>query len=528
MEGKAVAILEVSQKQAFIFSSNKLKDNVANSAIIAWITSSEYFEEVCSRELFCKEKNLIYAGGGHTVLQFCNKDAAVDFVKKVTLQVKVDYPEVELFAKVLECGEEIKLHDLKELSKQLEVKKSERRAAFHQGSFGIEAVDSVTLNPEVVSINGKQKKKEMPEEEKKIERELGPEGDYIPAGKFENLGGSREESNFIAVVHIDGNGMGKRVANLRESLEQEEAEKGWGDVSGKLKEFSESIDQNFKDSYHDMVKDVQKRLESDKLSDLNLKEHCFPVRRIITAGDDICFVTEGRIGIECANLFIKHLNTKENSVDHKGYAACAGVAIVHQKYPFYRAYELAEMLCGNAKSYIATTGDADSGQEVSAIDWHIEFGELEDTIDEIRKDYEAEDGSRMELRPYIVSAPESFYEKDPARDYRKFQKLMKAMMGEGISFARGKMKNLRAYMHQGIEQTQYYLDNSGIGELGLLGNVGIYEKADLEKMFSGSGQNRKCYEKASDGKQHSLFYDAIELLDTYIALEEVGEETYED
>ena len=34
-----LTMLEVSQKQSYIFSSNKLKDNITNSAVIAWIMS---------------------------------------------------------------------------------------------------------------------------------------------------------------------------------------------------------------------------------------------------------------------------------------------------------------------------------------------------------------------------------------------------------------------------------------------------------------------------------------------------------
>ncbi len=30
---------------------------------------------------------------------------------------------------------------------------------------------------------------------------------------------------------------------------------------------------------------------------LNLKNRSFPVRKLILAGDDVCFVTEGRIGL---------------------------------------------------------------------------------------------------------------------------------------------------------------------------------------------------------------------------------------
>lgn len=40
-----LTILEVSQKQAYIFSSNKLKDNVTNSAVIAWVMDGDYFEK---------------------------------------------------------------------------------------------------------------------------------------------------------------------------------------------------------------------------------------------------------------------------------------------------------------------------------------------------------------------------------------------------------------------------------------------------------------------------------------------------
>ena len=35
------------------------------------------------------------------------------------------------------------------------------------------------------------------------------------------------------------------------------------------------------------------------------------------------------------------------------YTACAGVVMVSEKYPFYRAYQTSEQLCDNAKKYAA-------------------------------------------------------------------------------------------------------------------------------------------------------------------------------
>ena len=81
MEKKCLAILEVSQKQAFIFSSNKLQDNVINSAIIAWVTQPKFFEEVIAdRSIYSEEINFAYAGGGHAVLIFDTKEQAKEFV----------------------------------------------------------------------------------------------------------------------------------------------------------------------------------------------------------------------------------------------------------------------------------------------------------------------------------------------------------------------------------------------------------------------------------------------------------------
>ena len=59
--GRYLDIIEVSQKQAYIFSSNHLKDNVLNSATIAYITSSEYFTEVVKDEkMYSESKNMVY------------------------------------------------------------------------------------------------------------------------------------------------------------------------------------------------------------------------------------------------------------------------------------------------------------------------------------------------------------------------------------------------------------------------------------------------------------------------------------
>lgn len=485
MSVRALTILEISQKQAYIFASNKLKENITNSANIAWILSADYFsQKVADDSIFSEEKNLVYAGGGHTVLTFETKSQAVDFTKRITMQIHKEYPQIELFAKTLEYDEtKTPGENLKELTRQLEKKKSIRRAAFHQGSFGVEKMDgegNFCLNIEKVKI---------PQAEERIDQALSAEhAGYKRVYYFSELGGSKDKSNFIAVVHIDGNAMGKRVENLYRKNEDAD----WDTYRGKLKKFSESIDKDFKAAYKDMVDVVIKNMQANKLDKLDLKEKKFPVRRVITAGDDICFVAEGRIGIECAKEFIKALSKKQNAEDKEGYAACAGVAVIHQKYPFYRAYELAELLCSNAKRFAAELSADGSGKEVSAIDWHIEFGEMGDTLEEIRENYQIEgDGTEkgaLILRPYIIEAPEIIMKSMPDRQYEAFRAFEKRLQSNEIAYAKGKMKRLRNVLKQGKKETELFLRFNKIEELILR-------------------------------EEETMLFDAIELMDTFIPLE---------
>lgn len=68
-------ILEVSQKQAYIFGSTKLKDNIARSEEICRVTDAEYFYQaaLAGGISFDREKNVVYSGGGHTVLNLTMK-----------------------------------------------------------------------------------------------------------------------------------------------------------------------------------------------------------------------------------------------------------------------------------------------------------------------------------------------------------------------------------------------------------------------------------------------------------------------
>ncbi len=490
MANKVLTMLEVSQKQAYIFFSNKVQDNIVNSAVIIMVLENDFLEDVVAdKTIYDKNKNMVYSGGGHIVLEFRTKKQAVEFTKRVTRFVYENFEGLIIFAATIDYDKQISPGDnCRKLAAQLEMKKSLRFPIFHQGSFGIEETDTTTFLPQAECVNREEKEK-IRTKEKEMEEDRLPNG-YKPAYLFEKLGVSKYRSNFIAVVHIDGNAMGKRVESL--DIVSQDGRWDWNIYKKKIRKFSECIDSDFKSAYKEMEEDIATSKDNGRLDDLDLSENYFPVRKIIMAGDDICFVSEGRIGIECAVRFIEKLSKKKNSEDGAGYAACAGVAIVHQKYPFYKAYELSEKLCSNAKKYAASLSNDGSGKEICAIDWHIELGEIKDTLDEVRDDYKDVDGYTLTARPYFITST-SIEENEKVKEvksYAEFKEQMIALQKVDDGIARSKIKRLRGALKSGKRATEHFLD------FNKLRNIVIDDR--------------------------KLLFDIIELLDTYIALDTEG------
>ena len=99
MSERYLTMLDVSQKQSYIFSSNKLKDNVINSVVIDRIMKPEYFEKaVASEDIFSTKKNLVYSGGGHSILEFDSREKGVAFTRTVTAKIHRAYADIAVYA----------------------------------------------------------------------------------------------------------------------------------------------------------------------------------------------------------------------------------------------------------------------------------------------------------------------------------------------------------------------------------------------------------------------------------------------
>ena len=274
-------------------------------------------------------------------------------------------------------------------------------------------------------------------------------GDFEFCSELESLG-YKEGESYISVIHIDGNNMGVKFSNCRDMLER--------------KSLSLKVRKTVENAFAKLVKKIVSEYDSyaDVLDMRALKQgnkRLLPLRPIIIGGDDITFICPGRMGLQYAQAFIEAVNS-ENLLDDKLYdrivketgkqvnkklSCCTGVAIVPAKYPFFRAYELAEQLCDEAK----TLSRKDDG---NYLDFAILHGEKYGDIKLLRKEqYESANGN-LHYGPYNVLGKEN--DKQSVKGLLALSEKLAA-----DKMPRNKVKELRRVLHEDKHSMSIFLEN---------------------------------------------------------------------
>ena len=131
---------------------------------------------------------------------------------------------------------------------------------------------------------------------------------------------------------------------------------------------------------------------------LALEKNFLPIRPLIIGGDDVTFFCPANMAILFTKTLVEFLNaeTPEDSAEHltmefsRHMDACAGIAILPTKYPFFRGYELTEQLCDAAKKSMRELARKENWSEKeilrgsSWLDFAILHGEQSPTLEQIR------------------------------------------------------------------------------------------------------------------------------------------------
>lgn len=422
---KTAVFIDTMSIQKYIFSSNSLKENIGASYLV-----KKMFEELK------REYSYSYIGGGNALLYFEDKDSAVAAMREWSSKILRDYPGVKPVIVIEPNFDENNFTAMRtRIVRQSFLQKNQSVPVTSFVSFGFNAeCRSTGLSAEVFLEHDSEQGYISAESYSKIkaskeaDRELKAEFKEILQGKvfpneLEQLGGTKGENNHIAVVHIDGNDLGEKL----KSIESEED----------LKDFSKRLEKATKNAFIAML--GQLLSDWDEVTrDLKLNDNLLPLRPIIIGGDDITFVCDARLGLYLTYYFIKSFE-KQEICKEKNITACGGISIVKTKYPFYRAYQLAEELCSNAKKI-----RKEKNKEGSFIDFHISFGGLGGGLEDIRNEhYKALDNKKLYKRPYSIE------------DVEKFVSAMNELRDK---FPQSKIKKLREVLYEGETSTKEFIE----------------------------------------------------------------------
>lgn len=400
--------------QQYVFGSNKLKDNLGASYIVEHVY--KYLEEKVG--IKSNELDIGYIGGGNALFFTTSEKKAKEIVKEFTTEILWKFSGLSVAAAVK--GDFINEIDdyqsaIHKLFQALAENKGKHIPINTISSHGITdvcrfsslSVENIQVYPDgkIELMSSLTAAKRLSENEvlklgSALIKESKIPNIYQFADELDHLGQKKGEDSHIAVVHIDGNGFGKHFVN-KESVRE-------------TKELSEKVKKAVKTAFIHLLLSYSENEEKIKhlLGDYNYYNNILPIRPIILGGDDVTFVCHGKLGIWFAEKFMENFNS--NYIDDDSeipFSSCAGIAVVKTKYPFYRAYQLAEELCNSAKSrrkkFMEEKETTDGG---NWIDFQLAYSGLGNTLEEVRSlQYNNVAGFN---RPYKIEDSESEYSFD--------------------------------------------------------------------------------------------------------------------
>lgn len=473
--------------QSFIFETNKLKEIAGASQLIDNISSINWankddlseFEEYCKPFHKVERGNIVMSAAGNIKYKIDKEDDLKKIVKGFPKHIENYAPGVTISQAVVEIEDE---NDIQRAIDDLEVKlKAQRNVATMPIDIGFMGLERARRTGGVAYDREK--------EGKEIDRgiykktELREEDTFRLFKRFTDLDVNRknipfdlkeitkiaENNSWIAIIHADGNGLGKVLTNMSKTVSKENREKAF-------KTFSKLLDI--------ATEKAAKRAFAQVIHELKKNEK-YPIRPVVLGGDDLTVIIRADLAYDFTKAYLKAFEEettnefkvlKEYKVDIKGLAACAGIAYIKGSYPFHYGIHLAESLVKEAKDVARSDKIKQAKGRKHEIPSSIAFYKVQssftDELKEMKKrtHYAEQSEVSFDYGPYFMDDIDGYANVKELDDKLEVLQDFKSDKSKGIS----KLRQYISELYKDKSKAKFMMDR--ISNV----NAKFYEKLGLE------------------------------------------------
>ncbi len=411
---QALVLIETSGNQHYLYKTNKLKENVGASQITRMVGQ-------WAHDAAPDQQGVVLATSGKALIQVPTRQDGIALVRSVTRRALREAPGLQVTGAVVDLGDDPadaldKVHkrfnanrDAMGLIRAPVLPWTQPCATSGSPATGWESTGDQRHALSAESIAKQQAARDW---SRYIESRLKFQGadlggqQFFIAHDIDRLQRFFDDTQWLGVVHADGNGLGQIFLDLATHLGNlPNSGKPKPRVFEAMKAISDELQGATERAFYAACEHIH-WLGASRAYQAPLRRHgakCIyvPVIPLVLAGDDLTVLVEGEYALPFAKTFLRAFEEEtakcetiarvaKVALGAPRLSAAAGVALVKHHFPFHLAYGLAEQLLKSAKKVKrqipATTSAADlpAPFPASALDFHVLFDASYTDLESIR------------------------------------------------------------------------------------------------------------------------------------------------